>query len=53
MEDALDEVKAAVKQLLSKLRPGDAATLLGFNDTTFVVAEREKNRKCAKQPSIC
>jgi Ca-activated chloride channel family protein len=43
MEDALEDVKAAVKQLLSKLRPGDAVTLLGFNDTTFVVAEREKN----------
>ena len=45
MEDALEEVKAAVKQLLAKLRPGDAVTLLGFNDTTFVVAEREKNRQ--------
>ncbi len=45
MEQALDEVKPAVKQLLSKLRPGDAATLLGFNDTTFVAAEREKDRR--------
>jgi VWFA-related protein len=44
MERALGDVKAAVKQLLSKLRPGDAATLLGFNDTTFLVAEREKDR---------
>jgi VWFA-related protein len=44
MEDALPEVKTAVKQLLGKLRRGDAATLLGFNDTTFVVAEREKDR---------
>jgi VWFA-related protein len=43
MEHALIEVKPAVKQLLSKLRPGDAATLLGFNDTTFVVAERERD----------
>jgi VWFA-related protein len=41
MEHALKEVKPAVRQLLSKLRPGDAATLIGFNDTTFVVAERE------------
>jgi Ca-activated chloride channel family protein len=41
MESALVDVKPAVKQLLSKLRPGDAATLLGFNDTTFVAAERE------------
>ena len=38
-------MKPAVKQLLSKLRPGDAATLLGFNDTTFVAAEREKDRR--------
>jgi VWFA-related protein len=45
MEESLPEVKPAVRQLLSKLRPGDAATLLGFNDTTFVVAEREKDRK--------
>ena len=45
MESSLGEVKAAVKQFLSKLRPGDAATLLGFNDTTFTVAEREKDRK--------
>ena len=41
MESALVDVKPAVKQLLSKLRPGDAATLLGFNDITFVAAERE------------
>ena len=45
MERALTDVKAAVKQLLTKLRQGDAATLLGFNDTTFVVAEREKDRR--------
>jgi Ca-activated chloride channel homolog len=43
MESALGEVKAAVKQLLSKLRPGDAATLVGFNDTFFIAAEREKD----------
>ena len=43
MEKALGEVKAAVKQLLNKLRPGDAATLVGFNDTMFLAAEREKN----------
>jgi VWFA-related protein len=41
MEDVLPEVRSAVKRLLSKLRPGDAATLIGFNDTAFVVAERE------------
>jgi Ca-activated chloride channel family protein len=45
MEDALPEVKAAVKQLLAKLRPADAATLVGFNDTTFMAAEREKSPK--------
>ena len=44
MEHALDDVKAAVKQLLSKLRPGDAATVVGFNDTFFIAAEREKDR---------
>ena len=48
MEHALDEVKAAVKQLLSKLRPGDAATLVGFNDTMFIAAEREKDRRGAR-----
>ena len=45
MEKALDDVKDAVKQLLSKLRPGDAATLIGFNETTFLVAEREKDQR--------
>ena len=44
MERALEQVKAAVKQLLSKLRPGDAATLVGFNDTMFLAAEREKDQ---------
>jgi Ca-activated chloride channel family protein len=43
MENALEDVKAAVKQFLSRLRPGDAATLIGFNETTFLVAEREKD----------
>ena len=37
--------EGAVKQLLSKLRPGDAATLIGFNETTFLVAEREKDQR--------
>jgi VWFA-related protein len=41
MAPALDDVKRAVKQLLAKLRPGDAVTLIGFNETTFIVAERE------------
>ena len=43
MESSLDQVKVAVKRLLSKLRPGDAATLVGFNDTLFLAAEREKD----------
>jgi len=43
MEGALVDVKAAVRHLLARLRPGDAATILGFNDNTFVVAEREKD----------
>ncbi len=45
MERALPEVKSAVKQLLNKLRPGDAATLVGFNDTMFLLAEREKDER--------
>ncbi len=38
-----------MKQLLSKLRPGDAATLVGFNDTLFVAAEREKDRRTREE----
>ncbi len=45
MERALPEVKAAVTQLLAKLRLGDAATLVGFNDTMFLLAEREKDQR--------
>jgi Ca-activated chloride channel homolog len=45
MEHALEDVKSAVKQLLAKLRPGDAATIIGFNDNTFLAAEREKNQE--------
>ena len=41
MESSLDDVKLAVKQFLTRLRPGDAATLVGFNDNMFVAAERE------------
>jgi VWFA-related protein len=41
MTDAMPAVKLAVKQFLARLRPGDAATLIGFNETTFTVAERE------------
>jgi Ca-activated chloride channel homolog len=49
MESSLPEVRPAVKQLLGKLRNGDSATLLGFNDTTFIVAEREKDRRTREQ----
>ena len=49
MEHALEDVKVAVKQLLSKLRPGDAATIIGFNDTTFIAAEREKDQQAREQ----
>jgi Ca-activated chloride channel homolog len=45
MEKSLGEVRPAVKQLLGRLRVGDAATIVGFNDTMFVAAEREKDRK--------
>jgi VWFA-related protein len=45
MERALADVKLAMKRLLSRLRPGDAATIIGFNDSTFVVAERESNAR--------
>jgi Ca-activated chloride channel family protein len=45
MEKALVEVKPAVKQLLSRLRQGDSATLVGFNDTMFLAAEREKDSR--------
>jgi Ca-activated chloride channel family protein len=49
MEGALADVKSAVKQLLSQLRTGDAATLIGFNDNTFLVAEREKDRQAREE----
>lgn len=49
MEHALDDVKRAVKQLLSKLRPGDAATIIGFNDTMFLATEREKDQQAREQ----
>ncbi len=45
MERSLNEVKLAVKQFLSKLRSGDAATVVGFNDTFFIAAEREKDSR--------
>jgi Ca-activated chloride channel homolog len=49
MEDAIAEVRPAVKHLLSKLRPRDAATLIGFNDTMFVVAQRETDQRAREE----
>ena len=49
MEHALDDVKSAVKQLLSKLRSVDAATIIGFNDNTFLAAEREKDQQARER----
>jgi VWFA-related protein len=49
MEQALGDVKVAVKHLLSKLRPGDAATIIGFNDTTFLVAESETDPRIREE----
>ena len=45
MERALGKVKEAVKQLLARLRPTDAVTLIGFNDTMFIAAEREQDQR--------
>jgi Ca-activated chloride channel homolog len=41
MGQAMPQVQAAVKGLLARLRPGDTTTLLGFNESVFVLAERE------------
>lgn len=41
MGDSMTQVQAAVTRLLRQLRPGDTTTLLGFNETIFVLAERE------------
>jgi Ca-activated chloride channel family protein len=41
MEEAMPQVQEAIKRLLAKLRPDDTTTLVGFNDTIFVLAERE------------
>jgi VWFA-related protein len=43
MEPAMPRVQAAVKGLLGRLRAGDTTTLLGFNETVFVLAERESD----------
>ena len=43
MERAMPQVQTAVKGLLARLRPGDTTTLLGFNESVFVLAERESD----------
>ena len=39
----MPQVQSAVKRLLARLRPGDTTTLLGFNETVFVLAESESD----------
>lgn len=41
MADAIDDLKAAVGQFLSKLRPTDRVTLVAFNDEMFVLTRGE------------
>jgi Ca-activated chloride channel family protein len=43
MERAMPRVQAAVKGLLARLRTGDTTTLLGFNESVFVLTERESD----------
>jgi VWFA-related protein len=40
----MPHVQEAVKRLLTSLKPRDTTTLLGFNDTMFVLAERESDQ---------
>jgi VWFA-related protein len=44
MESAMPHVQEAIKRLLVRLRPNDTTTLVGFNDTIFVLAERESDQ---------
>jgi VWFA-related protein len=43
MEASMPQVRAAVKGLLGRLRPADTTTLLGFNESVFVLTERESD----------
>jgi VWFA-related protein len=43
MTASMGQVQHAVKGLLKQLRAGDTTTLLGFNETVFVLAERESD----------
>lgn len=40
---AIDDLKQAVRQFLSKLRPADQVTLVAFNEEMFVLTQRESN----------
>jgi VWFA-related protein len=44
MESAMPHVQEAIKRLLVRLTPRDTTTLVGFNDTIFVLAERESDQ---------
>lgn len=41
MTDAMDDVLEASRRFVSRLRDHDTATVLAFNDNTFVVVDRE------------
>lgn len=43
MEGSMPDVRSAVKGLLGRLRPADTTTLLGFNESVFVLTEREND----------
>jgi Ca-activated chloride channel family protein len=41
---AIEELKRAVRQFVSKLKPSDQVTLIAFNEEMFVLAQRESDR---------
>lgn len=43
MEPVIGAVQDAVKRLLARLHDGDTSTVLGFNDTLFLLSERESD----------
>jgi len=44
MTSAIDDLKRAVRQFVSRLRPSDQVTLIAFNEEMFVLAQREHER---------
>jgi Ca-activated chloride channel family protein len=44
MGAALEELKRAVRQFVSKLKPSDQVTLIAFNEEMFVLTQRERDR---------